>query len=53
MEDRKLSELTEAQAKAEGEKKKSIHFFLVDVRNLARLDYAVFFFVFLAPGEMV
>lgn len=27
MEDQKLSELTEAQAKAEGEKKKSIHFF--------------------------
>ena len=27
MEDQKLSELTEAQAKADGEKKKSIHFF--------------------------
>ncbi len=26
MEDQKLSELTEAQAKADGEKKKSIHF---------------------------
>lgn len=53
MEDRKLSELTEAQAKAEGEKKKSIHFFWWMFGISLGLIYAVFFFVFLAPGEMV